>query len=107
MRRDLRSKVLAAVRSAGVIAELDASTAFPLIDYARVEKGEWEFVDGIRGDYVKLWSDCVEIGGWDNPRDGGSNYRSIEAFLRAPSLPTGLADKGPIIVARILAARCE
>lgn len=107
LRRELRSKVLDAIRSAGVIGGLDASNAFPLVDYARIEKGEWEFVDGMRGDFVKLWGDFIEIGGWDNPRDGGSNYRSIESFLRAPNLATGLADKGPLIVARILAARCE
>ena len=104
LRRELRAMVLAHIEPA---AGIDATQAFTLIDYDRVEGGEWQKEDGIRGDFVKLANGRLEVGGWDNPRDGGSMFRSLESFLRAPLLPNALADLESTLRQRIQAARCD
>lgn len=102
LRRSLRSQLFAALRPG---AEIGVTEASPLLNYAAIDTGYWEREDGIRGDLVGLEKGRVTIGGWDNPRDGGAGYRSLEDFLRAPTLPSTLRDLEAEICARILRTR--
>ncbi|MCP4440388.1 MAG: hypothetical protein GY810_15690 [Aureispira sp.] len=74
--------------------------AFVLFDYDLIKGGEkWEIGDWNAGEAVTLHSDCVEIAGWSNPRDGGANYRSLEDLWYKPKeiLPKAFYDKIPYI----------
>ncbi len=52
--------------------------AFLIFDYDKIPPIEYEFTEGIRGVYFKIIDGKVTVGGWDNPRDGGENYNSVE-----------------------------
>jgi hypothetical protein len=54
---------------------------FPLFDYDLIERKKWEKVIGRSGEYLEILPNKgVEIGGWDNPRSGGSQMHSIETI---------------------------
>jgi len=57
---------------------LTLNDSFPIFDYDKIEKIEFEKIEGIRGIYFKIIEGIVILGGWDNPRDSGENYTSIE-----------------------------
>jgi len=59
-------------------SKLRLKDAFILFDYNKIGKVEYKKVDGITGIYFKILDGKVIKGGWDNPRDGGENYTSVE-----------------------------
>lgn len=61
-------------------SQLTVNDAFVVFDYDKIENIDWVEVDGIRGDNLKIADGKVTIAGWDNPRDGGEHYLSIEYF---------------------------
>ena len=52
--------------------------SFDIFDYDKIEKIDYEKRDGITGNYFRIENGIVTIGGWDNPRDGGEYYLSVE-----------------------------
>jgi hypothetical protein len=65
---------------------------FPLFDYSKIESMRWEKAakDHSSGDYIELHSNCLTIGGWSSPRDGGASDTSLERiwsqrFTASPS----------------------
>lgn len=52
--------------------------SFLIFNYNKINKIEYEHIDGITGVYFKVIDGKVTVGGWDNPRDGGENYSSVE-----------------------------
>lgn len=59
-------------------SKLTKNDGFLIFDYNRIKKIEYEKIDGQRGIYFKIIDGKVIVGGWDNPRDGGENYSSVE-----------------------------
>ncbi len=51
---------------------------FILFDYDKIKPINFEKTEGITGKYFKLDGGKCIVGGWDNPRDGGENYTSVE-----------------------------
>ena len=59
-------------------SNLTFNDGFLLFDYDKIEEVEFEKIEGITGKYFKIIDGKVIVGGWDNPRDGGENYTSVE-----------------------------
>lgn len=76
-RKTLRQAILDALNP---IAGFTLKDTFPLFDYNKIEYQRWEFSHSnmISGEFAVMNPTHFEIGGWDNPRDGGSGRYSIE-----------------------------
>ena len=75
-RKRLRKEIFSLINIKN--SKLRLKDAFILFDYNKIEKIEFEKTKGIRGDFFKIINGKVIVGGWDNPRDGGENYTSVE-----------------------------
>ena len=75
-RKRLRKEIFSLINKKK--SKLRLKDAFILFDYNKIERVEFEKTEGIRGDFFKIIDGKVIVGGWDNPRDGGENYTSIE-----------------------------
>ncbi len=59
-------------------SNLTLNDGFVLFDYDKIEKVNFEKNNGSTGKYFKIIDGKVILGGWDNARDGGETYSSIE-----------------------------
>lgn len=80
-------------------ADFVVEDGFIIFDYNKIEEIEFEKIDGIRGSYFKIIDGKVTIGGWENPKDGGEGYSSIEFlwYNIETHVPAKFRDKIPYI----------
>jgi len=57
---------------------LTIKDSFVIFDYDKIKPVHLEKTDGFSGKYFKIENGKCIVGGWDNPRDGGENYTSVE-----------------------------
>ncbi len=57
---------------------LKIQDSFVIFDYDKIKPVHLEKIEGITGKIFKIEKGKCIVGGWDNPRDGGENYTSVE-----------------------------
>ncbi len=83
---------------------------FQLFDYEKIAEKRWERRRGEGGDVLAIHrAGRVEISGWDNARDGGGHWISIEAAWHEPELhvPFNLKHLIPALLETLGAGRVE
>lgn len=58
--------------------KLTIDDGFILFDYSKIKPIRFSSENGITGKYFKVEEGKCTAGGWDNARDGGENYTSVE-----------------------------
>ena len=59
-------------------SKITINDSFLLFDYDKIKPLKFEKVKGNIGEYIKIEGGKVTVGGWNEPREGGENYSSIE-----------------------------
>ncbi len=79
---------------------LSLNHAFTLFDYDKIEPVDLRHEEGISGNYFKIEDGKVTVGGWDNPRNGGEYYVSVERLWHKHSqiIPAVFNDSTPEIL---------
>ena len=97
-RKRLKYEILSNLKNNN--SKLTKSDGFLIFDYSKIKEVEFKLIDGIRGIYFKIINGKVIVGGWDNPRDGGENYFSVEYlwYNTEACLPEEFHDKIQYII---------
>ncbi len=81
-------------------SNLKLNDGFVIFDYNKIKKIKFEKIEGISGDYFKIEEGKVIVGGWQNPRQGGEKYLSVEHlwYYTKDRVPKIFHDKIPFII---------
>lgn len=72
----LKYEILEILQKKG--SKLTHNDGFLIFDYSKIKKIDFVKDEGNRGIYFRVIDGKVIVGGWENPRDGGENYSSVE-----------------------------